>query len=91
MIPGMSGQDAIVEALTSVDGQKRWELVRRADGFFVHSEESLFREDLSEFDAGWIEEYWTPTHSSGLFDTAEGAKADAVAQLPWLKETAASK
>jgi hypothetical protein len=75
----------IVEAATSADGTRRWELRQRADGFFVYSEDSFVSEDLSEFGAG-IERYWTPTHFSGLFDTADEAKLDAVGQLPWLKE-----
>jgi hypothetical protein len=31
-------------------------------------------------------EYWTPSHFSGLFETAAEAKADALGQLPWLKQ-----
>ncbi|MEA1013707.1 hypothetical protein [Sphingosinicella sp. LY1275] len=77
--------DVIIEADVSVDGTKRWELVHRGDGFFVYSEDSFRSEDLREFGAG-IEEYWSPTHFSGLFETAEEAKADALRQLPWLKQ-----
>lgn len=43
-------------------------------------------DDEREFGGG-IYEYWTPTHFSGLFDTAAAAKADALGQLPWLRET----
>jgi hypothetical protein len=77
--------DVIIEAGVSVDGTKRWELVHRGDGFFVYSEDSFVLEDLREFGAG-IEEYWSPTHFSGLFETAEEARADALGQLPWLKQ-----
>ena len=30
--------------------------------------------------------YWTPTHGSGLFETAESAEADARATLSWMRE-----
>lgn len=77
--------DVVIEASVSGDGTKRWELMCRGDGFFVYSEDSFFSEDLREFGAD-IEEYWSPTHFSGLFETAEEAKADALGQLPWLKQ-----
>ena len=52
------GTDVIIEADVSADGTKRWELVRRGDGFFVYSEESFFSEDLRGFGGG-IEGYWS--------------------------------
>jgi|1186.fasta_scaffold42725_4 hypothetical protein len=81
----MSTEDMTVEAGTSVDGTKRWKLIQRTDSFFVYSEDSFISEDLTEFGAG-MQEYWTPTHFSGLFNKAEEAKADALGQLPWLRE-----
>ncbi|MEO8454782.1 MAG: hypothetical protein ABI454_06455 [Sphingomicrobium sp.] len=81
----MSSETKTVEAATSADGLRRWELVHRSDGFFLYSEDSFISEDLTEFGGG-IMEYWTPTHFSGLFQTAEEARADAVGQLPWLKQ-----
>ncbi len=80
----MTAEPMIVEAATSADRTKRWELVRREDEFFVYSEDTYSSEDLREFGSG-IEEYWSPTHLSGLFDTAEAAKAYALGTLPWLK------
>jgi hypothetical protein len=77
--------NVVIEAGVSIDGTKRWELIRRCDGFFVYSEDQFFSEDLREFGAG-IEEYWSPTHFSGLFETAEEVRADALGQLPWLKQ-----
>lgn len=76
--------DVILDADTSADGTKRWELVRRRDGFFVYSEDSLASDDLREF-GGDIIEYWSPTLFSGLFETAEEARADALGNLPWLR------
>jgi hypothetical protein len=77
--------DVIIEADISVDGTKRWKLVDRGDGFFVYFEDSFLSEDLREFGAD-ILEYWSPTHFSGLFRTLEEARADALGQLPWLKQ-----
>jgi hypothetical protein len=77
--------EVVDEAGVSVDGTKRWELIRRGDGFFIYSEDQFFSEDLREFGAG-IEEYRSPTHFSGLFETAEEARTDALGQLPWLKQ-----
>ena len=81
----MSAKARSIEAAASADGKRRWRLIHREDGFFVYSEDSFIFEDLTAFGAG-IQEYWTPTHFSGLFDTAEEAKADALGQLPWLKQ-----
>ncbi len=81
----MTADRETVEAAASDDGTKRWALVRRGDGFFVYSEETFFTEDLREFGAG-IKEYWSSTHFSGLFKTAEEAKFDALGELPWLKQ-----
>jgi hypothetical protein len=78
-------EHVILESGASADGLKRWELVRRDDGFFLYSEDRFVSEDLREF-GGRIERYWTPTHCSGLFDTAEATRADAVGQLPWLRD-----
>jgi hypothetical protein len=85
MFGPMKLDPVILEAATSIDGTKRWELVRREDGFFVYSEDSFLSDDLREFGGG-IEEYWSPTYFSGLFDTAEAAKVDALGTLPWLRE-----
>ncbi len=85
IVAPMTTERETIEAATSADGTKRWVLERRADGFFVYSEDTFFSEDLGEFGGG-IEQYWSPTHFSGLFNTAEEAKVDAVGQLPWLKK-----
>jgi hypothetical protein len=78
-----------IEALTSADGKKRCDIVQRPDGFFVYIEETFFTEDEREFGGG-IYDYWSPTYFSGLFDSAESAKADAVGQFPWLREATPS-
>ena len=74
-----------IEGFTSADGKKRCAIVQRSDGFFLYSEETFITEDECPFGGG-IYEYGTPTHFSGLFDTAAAAMADAMGQLPWLRE-----
>lgn len=80
----MDTERETIEVVTSSDGAKRWRLERREDGFFVYTEDTFFSEDLREFGPG-IREYWSPTGFSGIFNTAEEAKVDALGQLPWLK------
>lgn len=80
----MTVEPMIVETATSKDDRKAWALERREDGLFVYSEMTLFSVELG---SGELEEYWSPSHFSGLFDTAEAAKADALGTLPWLRET----
>lgn len=71
-----------LETAAGADGTKRCWFIRRPDGFFSYSEETLV--DLGEDGDG--RPYWEPTHVSGLFDTAEAAKVDATATLGWLEE-----
>ena len=80
----MDAESAVIEMAVSEDGKKRWHLLQRSDGFLTYNEDTFFTEDLSDFDAG-IMEYWTPTHFSGLFDTAEAARTDALVTLKWLR------
>lgn len=76
----MPSETIILEAAESVDGTKRWELVRRADGLFSYSEDNYV--DLGE-DGGGIDGYWTRSHF-GLFDSAGAARHNAQKTLPWL-------
>ena len=80
----MKDEPDVVETATSFDGWKRWHLSRRKDGFFTYEEESFFREDLGEF--GGLAEYWNVTYSSGLFDTEDAARREALVHIAWLKE-----
>ncbi|HEX8443878.1 MAG TPA: hypothetical protein VF631_09555 [Allosphingosinicella sp.] len=86
----MDSEPDILETAASLDGTKRWHLLRRDDGFFVYDEDSFFSEDLSDFGGGLME-YWTPTHFSGIFDTPEAARRDALGQIAWLREVLPSK
>ena len=78
-----------IEAFASADGKKRCEIVQRPDRFFVYVEETLRTDDEREFGGG-IYDYWSPTHFSGLFDSLEDARADAVGQIPWLRDAISS-
>jgi len=81
----MDAEPVIIQTAVSTDGKKRWHLLQRSDGFVTYDEDTLFTQDLSEFDAG-IREYWSPTLFSGLFDTAVEARTNALSTLIWLKE-----
>jgi hypothetical protein len=88
----MSNKFQIVESAASDDGSKRWQLLQRSDGRYVYEEKSFEEEiywvdgDGGERDVA-AESYWAPTYVSGLFDTSEGARADAFGSLRWLRET----
>jgi len=50
----------------------------RTDGHYRFVEDSYLSEDGYTF--------WTPTHWSGVYETAEMAENDAKSILPWLRE-----
>jgi len=87
----MSDDPQVVEAADSRDGFKQWRLLRRSHGLYFYEEKTLeeevhlIEEDGSE-GAVVADAYWTATHVSGLFDTSEAARVDAVATLPWLRD-----
>lgn len=83
----MSDHQDAIQSATSGDGRKRWQLLRRHDGLYLYEEET-FEEEIY-----WVDEhggerdeaalsYWAPTHISGLFDTLDQARADALGSLP---------
>jgi hypothetical protein len=80
--------DLIATAI-SPDGSKQWRLLRRADGLHTYDEETLeeavymVEEDGSERDIV-APARWTRTVISGLFETSEAARTDALGALPWL-------
>jgi hypothetical protein len=86
-IPMSYGQ--IIEAAESEDGLKRWQLLHPPHGFYLY-EEKTFEEALRDLnDDGSegsviVDAYWASTYVSGLFNSREAARADAVAALPWL-------
>ncbi|MET3710076.1 hypothetical protein ABIC65_000756 [Sphingomonas trueperi] len=87
----MSDDQQAVEATDSYDGLKQWRLLRRPHGLYFYEEKTLEKEVyLIEEDgsagAVVVEAYWSPTHVSGLFDTRDAARTDALATLPWLRK-----
>lgn len=79
----MSLSNVFLQTAMSADGTKRWEFVRRHDGFFMYTEDTYV--DLRA-DGGCVDGYWSPSHRSGLFDIAEAAKDDALRTLLWLSD-----
>ncbi len=69
-----------LETASSADAARRWVLRHRVDGHFEHVEYSYV--DLSQ--DGQVEGYWKRSYTSGLFDTAEAARADALDTISWL-------
>ena len=67
-----------IKRVLSEDGQQRM-LVMAAPG-------SLFRfdEDTHVSKDGYT--FWSPTHMSGLYDSAEAAERAARMELPWLRD-----
>ena len=76
----MASDGTIVETASSGDAACRWVLRHRTDARFEYDE---FRYvDLRP--DGQVEGYWERGHTSGLFDTAESARADALKKISWL-------
>jgi hypothetical protein len=76
----MIDYDNIVETASSTDASCRWYLRQRKDGLFSYQE---YR--YSKAGPDWdVEGYWGLSYTSGLFDTAQAARADALDALSWL-------
>jgi hypothetical protein len=65
--------------IVSADGKRAVEIERQENGFYRWVEWKQFPGDE------YIEDYMSPTHFSGLYDTAEAAERDA-RFLPWLRD-----
>jgi hypothetical protein len=71
----------VVKVIWRSDQKRMVEIVRR--GGFYSFEESGEQFDLNEA-------YWGPFSGGGLHDTPEGAENTARAEVPWLRDQAAS-
>jgi hypothetical protein len=86
----MSDDPTVVESAECGEGIKHWRLLRRPCGFYLY-EEMTFEHEVYLLDeegnegAVIADGYWTPTHVSGLFDSSDAARQDAVATLLWLR------
>jgi hypothetical protein len=76
----MASAEHILETAVSIDAACRWVLRHRPDGRFGYTEYRFV--DLSP--DGQVEGYWERSRTSGLFETAQAARDDALETIPWL-------
>jgi hypothetical protein len=76
----MIGDNEAIETAASIDAASRWVLRQRPDDRFEYAEYRYV--DLSP--DGQVEGYWKCSHKSGLFETAQAARADALDAISWL-------
>src|SRR4051794_40126496 len=76
----VADDNEILETASSLDLSCRWVLHHRADGRFDYAEYRYV--DLRP--DGHVDGYWQRSYKSGLFDTAQAARADALEAIPWL-------
>jgi hypothetical protein len=67
-----------IKRVPSSDGRKRMLLMAASGNLFRFDEDTYVTEDGYTF--------WTPTHSSGLYDSAEAAERAASMELRWLRD-----
>ena len=72
--------DSVMESASSIDATNRWVLRHRPDGRFDYAEYQYV--DLRP--DGQVEGYWQRSYTSGLFDTVDAARADALETINWL-------
>jgi hypothetical protein len=72
----MMGERA-VKRMESRDGRQYLEIMARDDGFF------RFVEHTETTDSGYT--FWTPTHWSGIFESADHAESEARATIGWMR------
>jgi hypothetical protein len=76
----MATREETVETASSIDAAFRWVLRHRGDGRFDYAEYRYV--DLRP--DGQVEGYWERSYTSGLFDTAQAARANALDTIDWL-------
>jgi len=74
---GVSGRKEIKRVM-SEDGKRRMLVMAPYRNLFRFEEETHVTEDGYTF--------WSPTHVSGLYDSAEAAELAARMELPWLRD-----
>jgi hypothetical protein len=68
-----------IKRVPSADGKKRLLIYKTAPGnLFSFEKHNYVTEDCRS--------YWIPTHTSSLYDSAEGAERDARLELHWLRD-----
>lgn len=84
----MSPKLELVEMAVSTDGLMRWQLLRRADGFYLYNEAMSYAKGWDNDDGDHdpdATEHWVSRRRSGLFGTLDAALVDAMAEIPWLR------
>jgi hypothetical protein len=76
----MASAEQTLETAESINAACRWVLRHRADGRFDYTEYQFV--DLRP--EGHVEGYWERSYTSGLFETAQAARDDALEAIPWL-------
>jgi hypothetical protein len=76
----MTDEGRILETAASIDAERRWTLRERADGRFHYIE--FMYVDLRP--DGAVEGYWMQSYTSGLFESAQAARDDALEAIDWL-------
>jgi hypothetical protein len=66
-----------IKRLQSKDGLRRLFIEAEPQGLFRFSEETYVTEDGYTF--------WTPSHCSGLYNSAEATERAARIEIPWLR------
>ena len=90
------GQAITLERANSADADKRWRLLLRVDGLYSYEEESIepalfwLDKDGGEREVA-APARWARTYVSGIFQSAEAARADALTALPWLASARESR
>lgn len=73
---------AIIKTIANASNNRLFEIRTDDLGLFQFTEYCrLWDDGYGAFPGSW---YWSPTYTSGLYDTANGAENDARAILPWL-------
>jgi hypothetical protein len=67
-----------IKCVLSADGKKRLLIYAAPGNLFSFEEHTYVTED------GYI--FWSPSHGSGLYDSAEAAERDARLELRWLRD-----
>lgn len=81
----MAPERHLVKRFESPDRQRWLELYKRVDGFFCFEEYFNDQDDMRHLGYG-IYKFVSPGWESGLYETAEGAEADARKLIPWLRD-----
>jgi hypothetical protein len=78
------GEWKVIKRIVSQDGQRRMTVSRTPNDLFRFSEDTFVTEDPPAASMDPLT-YWSPSHMSGLYASAEEAEKAAYMELPWLE------